>query len=367
MAKKLDPELVEATMLSAGYKPLEPYVNALAKWKCLHINCGEIVTVKYNSIQQGKGGCISCGLKKSAKSRTFSEEKAIAIMMEKNLRPLEEYRGTIKGWKCECLRCGKIVYPALAAVQRSISGCAYCSGKRVDPEEVVAKMLESGYIPLEPYTNALKKWKCKCAYCGKESSPTYHSVAKGSSCVYCANRKVDELSVIEIMKNSYLEPLEPYSGNKTPWKSKCLKCSRIVYPRWNDVQKGHTGCNYCAPKGINLTKSSYLYLITHHELNAHKVGIGNHKKVNDRLGRFRKFGWETYRVWEFETGKEALDIEEDVFKILRGEMSLPVYLSLDDMKKTQGHTETVGADSITLVELERIIKRVIKEKKHDKV
>jgi hypothetical protein len=48
-------------------------------------------------------------------------------------------------------------------------------------------------------------------------------------------------------------------------------------------------------------------------------------------------------------------------------MSLPVYLSLDDMKKTQGHTETVGADSITLVELERIIKRVIKEKKHDKV
>jgi hypothetical protein len=182
--------------------------------------------------------------------------------------------------------------------------------------------------------------------------------------VYCANRKVDEKTAIEFMKNVFLEPLEPYTGNKVPWKSKCLKCSRIVYPRWNDVQKGHTGCKYCAPKGINLTKPSYLYLITHDALNAHKVGIGNHKKVNDRLGRFRKFGWETHKVWEFETGKEALDIEEEVFKILRGEMSLPIYLALDDMKKTQGHTETVGADSITLVEIEKIINKVIRGMKN---
>lgn len=360
MSKKLDPKVAEAVMLGAGLQPLEPYVNALAKWKCIHIDCGEIVFVKYNSIQQGVGGCTPCGLKKSAKSRTFSEEKATAIMLKSGLRPLEKYSGTIKGWKCECLQCGKIVYPALAAVQRSISGCAYCSGRRVDSEDAVAVMMKNGFLPLEPYTFALNAWRCKCIKCGKESSPQYNNVQKGAKCAYCANRKVDEESAVEIMLLANLEPLEPYSGNKIPWKSKCLKCSRIVYPRWNDVQKGHTGCNYCAPKGINLTKPSYLYLITHDELNAHKVGIGNHKKVNDRLGRFRKFGWKTHKVWEFETGKEALDIEEEVFKILRGEMSLPIYLALDDMKKTQGHTETVGADSITLVEIERIIKKVIK-------
>ena len=50
MGKKLDPKKAEAVMLGAGLQPLEPYVNALAKWKCIHIDCGEIVFVKYNSI-----------------------------------------------------------------------------------------------------------------------------------------------------------------------------------------------------------------------------------------------------------------------------------------------------------------------------
>jgi hypothetical protein len=30
------------------------------------------------------------------------------------------------------------------------------------------------------------------------------------------------------------------------------------------------------------------------------------------------------------------------------------------MRKTEGHTETVNADSITLLELEKIIKKVVK-------
>lgn len=358
MARKLDPKEAKEVMLLAGYKPLEEYESALTKWKCQHLKCGATVFVKYNSIQQGKGGCTSCGLEKSAVSRKFTDEKAIAIMLTRDLKPLEKYSGSMKGWKCECLKCGKIVYPALASTQRSKVGCEYCSGRKVDAEDAVATMIQSGLRPLEPFTSALTNWKSECLKCGRESSPQYNNVRKGSTCVYCSKRKVDETAVINFMLNVDLEPLEPYIGNKTPWKCKCLKCSLVVYPRWNDVQKGHSGCNYCAPRGINLTKPSYLYLITHHELNAHKIGIGNHKKVNDRLGRFRKFGWETYKVWEFETGKLALDIEAQVFRILRSELNLPIYLAYEDMKKTQGHTETVGADSITLPQLEKIVNQV---------
>ena len=105
---------------------------------------------------------------------------------------------------------------------------------------------------------------------------------------------------------------------------------------------------------------SYLYLITHFELNAHKVGMGNHKRLNDRLGRFKREGWVTYRVWQTETGSEAIDIESEVLRILRTERNLPAYLSKAEMPKTEGHTETVDADSITLLELEKIIKKAIK-------
>jgi hypothetical protein len=359
MSKKLDPKVAEEVMIAAGYMPLEDYKTALNKWKCRHIQCGATVFVKYNSIQQGKGGCLSCGLQKSAESKKFTQEKATAIMLKKNLKPLEPYSGSVNGWMCECLKCGKVVYPALGSVQRAKIGCEYCAGRKVDAEDAIALMLKGGFRPLEPFTNALANWKSECLKCGKTSSPQYNNVRQGSACTYCSKRKIDENSAVEFMMNADLEPLEPYMGNKVPWKSKCLKCNQIVYPRWNDVQKGHSGCNFCAPKGINLTKPSYLYLITHYQLNAHKVGIGNHKKVNDRLGRFRKFGWETYRVWEFETGKTALEIEAEIFKILRGDLNLPIYLAFEDMKKTQGHTETVGADSISLSQLERIIEKVV--------
>ena len=88
--------------------------------------------------------------------------------------------------------------------------------------------------------------------------------------------------------------------------------------------------------------------------------MGNHKKRNDRLARFLKEGWKAFRVWETQTGAEAIDIEKEVFKILRQEMKIPVFLSKDDMPKTEGHTETVDADLITLVKLEKIIDKVIK-------
>jgi hypothetical protein len=60
------------------------------------------------------------------------------------------------------------------------------------------------------------------------------------------------------------------------------------------------------------------------------------------------------------TGTEALEIEKAVFKILRKDMKLPIYLSKEDMPKTEGHSETVDADSITLLQVEKIIKKVIK-------
>ena len=80
----------------------------------------------------------------------------------------------------------------------------------------------------------------------------------------------------------------------------------------------------------------------------------------DRLGRFNSKGWETYKVWKFNTGREAIDLESRIFKHIRNELKLPIYLSYDQMKSTGGHAETVGADSITLLELERVIKKVIK-------
>ena len=109
---------------------------------------------------------------------------------------------------------------------------------------------------------------------------------------------------------------------------------------------------------------SYLYLITHDEFNSHKVGIGNVRSIKrsweDRLEKFKREGWQTYKVWQFKTGGEALKIEKAVFKVIRKDLKLPIHLSKEQMPKTEGQSETVDADSITLLQLEKIIKKVIK-------
>jgi hypothetical protein len=180
--------------------------------------------------------------------------------------------------------------------------------------------------------------------------------------VYCTNHKVDEEDAVQMMLLANLRPLEPYIDSKTKWKCKCLRCGEIVRPKYNTIQIGGGGCTNCAPVGMNLTVASYLYLITNEKLNAHKVGIGNVQdiKTRDRLFNFGKKGWKTYRVWNFDTGFNAMEIETQVLKTLRKDMELPIYLTKEDMPNTGGHSETVDADSISLLQLERIIYRVIK-------
>ena len=260
----------------------------------------------------------------------------------------------------------KKVEPVLSNVQFTKIACIYCAKQKIDEKDAIKVMLKAGLKPIEPYVKSSKPWKCVCKKCGKQSSPTYGNVYMGSTCDHCANVASHKLAlkssatVIPEMLKAHLEPLEPYRGANRKWKCKCLKCGVIVYPKYGSIQSGQGGCINCMPFGINQTTPSYLYLITNQELNAHKVGIGNHKKVQDRLEKFLKKGWKTHKVWQTKTGAEALEIEKVVFKILRKDMKLPIYLSKEDMPKTGGHAETVDADSITLLEIEKIIKKVIK-------
>ena len=174
------------------------------------------------------------------------------------------------------------------------------------------------------------------------------------------SKKTDPKVAEAVMLKAGLQPKEAYKSALSKWKCKCLKCKKIVYPQYSGVQSGQGGCRYCAIQGINMNVPSYLYLITNVDLNSHKVGMGNHKKNNDRLKQFLKYGWKAHKVWEINTGGIAIDIEAEVLRILRKDLKLPIYLSKEQMPKTRGETETVDADSISLLELEKIINKIIK-------
>jgi hypothetical protein len=86
-------------MIQNNLEPVQPYKSAKKRWKCVCKICGKTVYPTYNKIQQGRGGCRSCGIKiRVEKSRT-PETFAVKQMLEAKLRPIEAYRSANKIWK----------------------------------------------------------------------------------------------------------------------------------------------------------------------------------------------------------------------------------------------------------------------------
>ena len=67
-------------MMEFNLKPLEAYKGATSKWRCECLNCGTVVTPRYNDIQQGKGGCRKCGIANRVDPRKYSQDEAIKIL-----------------------------------------------------------------------------------------------------------------------------------------------------------------------------------------------------------------------------------------------------------------------------------------------
>ena len=351
-----------------GLKPLEPYPGQnRGKWKCIHLACGEIIYPMFGTIRRGYSGCRKCSDKNTGLKSRVSEKEAIKKMINAKLQPLEPYVNSHTKWKCKCLICETICYPLYATIVQRGTACKTCGTarrgikRRTSEDKAINTMLKANLEPLESYTNTKTKWKCRCQICQRIVYPTLGDIVNGDGgCGYCSRTRVDVEEAIDLMLNSQLKPLEPYKNSKAKWKCQCLKCGKIVNPSYEVILQGQGGCRYCAVRGIQMNVPSYLYLITHSGLNAHKVGMGNHKKYADRLTKFKEKGWETYRVWNTKTGADAIDMEAKIFDIIRNKLKIPVYLSKDDMPETDGHTETMDADLISLIELEKIINKVIK-------
>jgi hypothetical protein len=129
---KTKQEVAEAVMLKAGFQPLVPYKHANAKWKCKHLKCNRITYPRYADVKRPDDkktiGCSYCALLENAKNNRLPEDKVVKIMLEAKLKPLVPYVNANKRWKCECLRCGNIVFPRFGVVQRrNGGGCSTCA------------------------------------------------------------------------------------------------------------------------------------------------------------------------------------------------------------------------------------------------
>ena len=365
--KKVNVESITQKMFKANLKPLEPYKSSGVPWKSECLICGDVVSPAWDSIRNGQGGCKRCGYAEVGNILRTDSQKVIAIMLSKSLKPLEPYKSNKKPWKCLCLKCGHQVAPSFNSVKNGQGGCEYCSGTKIDPLEAINFMITKNLKPLEPFKRSRSKWKCQCLKCGQTVYPLYNTIQQGQGgCEKCGmDSRAEKLrythdEASEIMLKAGLEPLETYVLSETKWKCRCLKCGRTVYPLLHNVKAGSGGCIFCAEVGFNHNKPAYLYIIFSDELNAIKVGIGNPDSRPDRIKSFLKAGWYLFKKYDFSLGNDAWKIEVNVLRWLRKELKYPPYLTIEQMPKTGGHSETVSADSITVLEIQKKVDELIK-------
>jgi recombinational DNA repair protein (RecF pathway) len=483
VAKRLDPEVARSEMLKQGLQPLIEYPGSGKPWKSMCKKCHRIVSPQFDSIRQGRGGCIECGKEKSALNRRklknedirvrlkkynissrselllmdekyefecgkcdnefqftlrhlikkfpnpcpycdkrrVSDSEAIQTFRKSKLEPLVGYPGNNKPWKAKCLKCGKTVSPRYSAIKRGRGGCAYCAKNKVDPNVAQEIMLKIELKPLVPFPGGDKPWLCKCMRCGKEIAPKYTNARVNKlGCLWCARQKIDENQVVKAMRIAKLRPLEPYPGSSTKWKSKCLVCGKIIYPRWAVVKKSGRGCSNCKGKNISTAKrysqESVMPLMRIRKLEPLEPYPGTGKpwkckclqcqrevfpkhenlvqgqggckycaksgldylapacvylifhtewKANKigiaglntkRLDKHKSKGWETYKVLTVANGEAAFTIEQKVLKWIRRTKNLPPYLN-----KVDGWSETFSSEAMTLPEVWRKVQEIALE------
>ena len=267
--KKYTNEFAIKLATSSGFRPIEIYPGAKTYWLCIHVACGNEVKIKLNSVAASKiETCKHC-----SRFSKITEESAIKIMRKAGLKPLTSYPGYDKPWVAIHLACGSKVTTRLHSIKSGGGGCKKCgwkqsASKRITPSEIaIEEMRNAGLDPLEPFTGVRKPWKSRCLTCNKIVSPQLGSIRAGrGGCKYCAgNVLLTNEQAIAIMIKNNLQPLEKYVNALTAWKAKCLICGHIVSPKLGAISGGQGPCIYCAGKKMDATEARKIMLASNLE------------------------------------------------------------------------------------------------------
>ena len=399
----VDPDEAFQFLVSKNLQPLVPYPGTKNPWKSVHTVCGQVIQPRYGHIKAGRVGCPFC-----AQVIPITQERAVKFFKNNDLEPKGQFPGPHKPWKSIHILCGREVSPRWASVQQGNSGCAYCSGNKVDMREVKELMKKLQLKPLIEYPGGKDPWKCLHIPCGEVVYPRYNGLQRGQGgCLNCGKNLVTRDEGIELLKKNNFKPLMDFPGGSKSWKvfhepcgtnqevfatylrqggKGCRSCSvtkpitssqakklfksrgfkpleefknartplrsihnvcgNVVSPTYSSLRSG-SGCKYCSIGGINLREPGFLYLMTHQEFNAHKIGIGGFASLTNRIEQHKKHGWKLYKSLDFETAERAYEIEQEILNWIRVELGLPQYLVIEQMPQG-GHTETLDASEVAL-------------------
>ncbi|MFB7054831.1 hypothetical protein ACFCXT_17145 [Streptomyces vinaceus] len=254
---RIDPEDAKVSMITRSLWPIADFRNTQEKWLCVCMECGDLVSPRYNNVvNKGAGGCKRCGSRRGASKQKLDAAAAKARMIEKGVWPISAFVKTLAPWLCVCMTCGEFVFPTYGSVVTSgYGGCKYCAvaSKTMDSAAAKERMIASGVWPVADFKNTSNPWLCVCMTCGRFVKPRYNSVIhKGhGGCQFCGRREVDPRHAKAVMIAHNLWPISSFPGTSGPWLCVCMKCGEFVNPRYGGTAYRGSTCKFCAGKAVD--------------------------------------------------------------------------------------------------------------------
>lgn len=180
-----------------------------------------------------------------------SQIEAMKILKELKVEPLVEYPGFKIPWQSKCLVCHRIISPRLSHIKKTKKACNYCNRRKVDPNRAKELAIAAGAIPQESYPGP-RPWKCKCTKCKRIIFPTFRRIRNGQNpCGWCARVRIDPVEARKVFTDAGLKPRGDYPGAGKKWPAICLNCGAEVHRKLSDLVSGRYSCGYCSGRHIS--------------------------------------------------------------------------------------------------------------------
>jgi hypothetical protein len=338
-----------------------------------------------SSYQRGRGfGCTVCSGKKVVAgindlASSFPEvAKYFDLRMNKyDTSEVTSHSGKKAFWFCDE---GHTYESVIASRVLQRSNCPVCTLKvfqegsndlsTTHPQLLLAwhASLNLPLLPIQLTASSREKvwWQCT------KTHPPFQAMVRSRKlygCPYCSGWSV---LVGETDLASVNPELAKEWNRELNLKSPSEVSSGSDYLAWWTDTSGHTwqqrvqtrsrgvGCPDCAQYGFSSLKPAVLYLIFHPKMLSRKIGITNLDIKTDRLDAFIKNGWVVENTWSG-SGLSVLTLETLFFRWLRKEKGIPPFLTLSDMPRTGGWSETFSSEAVSTRDANTAVIRLISE------
>lgn len=179
--RAVDPKDAVAAMKLRGFKTLEDFPGATKDWKVQCTTCNKTFYTKFHSLKT-RNKCKYCS------GVAVDETEILRILAKLKLKPLERYKSAKTPWRCKCLKCGHTVQPTWMRIKAGRGHCAYCANRRVDIKYAAKIMRQLDLKPIVDFPGSNKPWKCICLKCKEFVSPRWSGLLRGQGgCSNCAD------------------------------------------------------------------------------------------------------------------------------------------------------------------------------------